>query len=64
MLNDEQLISLRNREVKLRLLDQAKVKAEKITWQLINVAAPLVLLTIIGLCQQMWRKKKYGKLKR
>src|SRR5690606_11145489 len=37
LMNDENLIALRNREVKLRLLDQAKVQAEKSTWQLITV---------------------------
>ncbi|SMG42275.1 gliding motility-associated ABC transporter substrate-binding protein GldG [Sphingobacterium psychroaquaticum] len=64
LLNDERFINLRNREVKLQLLDQAKVKAEKTTWQVINVVAPVLLLSIIALCQQLWRRKKYGQIKR
>lgn len=62
LMNDEDLIALRNREVKLRLLDQAKVKAEKTTWQIINVLLPVVLLSIIGFSQQIWRRKKYSSL--
>ncbi|HMR19990.1 MAG TPA: gliding motility-associated ABC transporter substrate-binding protein GldG, partial [Sphingobacterium sp.] len=60
LMNDERLISLRNREVKLRLLDQAKVKEQKTKWQIINIVLPLLLLTGIGLGQQIWRKRKYG----
>lgn len=59
LLHDEKIIALRNREVKLRLLDQAKVKATKTTWQAINVVLPLALLFIFGIVQQLWRKKKY-----
>ncbi|NGM62295.1 gliding motility-associated ABC transporter substrate-binding protein GldG [Sphingobacterium sp. SGG-5] len=59
LLYDESLIALRNREVKLRLLDQAKVKDEKITWQIVNVGCPLLLLVLIGTAQQLWRKRKY-----
>lgn len=59
LMNEESLISLRNREVKLRLLDQAKVKDKKLEWQMINIALPLLLLFLIGFVQQYIRKKKY-----
>lgn len=59
--NDEQLINLRNREVKLRLLDQTVVKQDKMKWQLINVVAPIFLLLVIGFVQQTIRKHKYTK---
>ncbi|MCA5006055.1 gliding motility-associated ABC transporter substrate-binding protein GldG [Sphingobacterium bovistauri] len=59
--NDEKLISLRNREVKLRLLDQAIVKQDKLKWQLINVVFPILLLFILGITQQYLRKRKYTK---
>ncbi|WP_140936734.1 gliding motility-associated ABC transporter substrate-binding protein GldG [Sphingobacterium lumbrici] len=59
LMNEESLISLRNREVKLRLLDQAKVREEKLEWQVINIVFPLLLLFIIGFVQQYIRKKKY-----
>ncbi len=61
LMNDEQLISLRNREVKLRLLDQAVVKESKLVWQVVNVGLPLMLLTLIAFVQQYLRKRKYTK---
>lgn len=62
LLNDESLIQLRNREVKLRLLNQSKIKTEKLYWQAINVAVPVLLLIIIGVLQHYWRKRKYTQL--
>lgn len=59
LMNEESLISLRNRDVKLRLLDQAKVKDEKLEWQVTNIVLPLLLLFVIGFVQQYIRKRKY-----
>lgn len=64
LLHDESLISLRNREVKLRLLDSVKVKHQKLHWQLLNVVAPIILLSLFAIVQQLMRKRKYGRLKR
>lgn len=60
-LNDESgIISLREKEVKLRLLDKALIKQDKLFWQLINVCLPLGLLIVFGIFQQWLRKRKYG----
>ena len=61
MINDDNLIELRNREIKLRLLDQQAVKQEKLKWQLINVVFPLFILLLVGISQQILRKRKYAK---
>ncbi|MFD2556001.1 gliding motility-associated ABC transporter substrate-binding protein GldG [Sphingobacterium tabacisoli] len=61
LMNDERLISLRNREIKLRLLDQAMVKSEKLKWQLINVVLPIIILMLIGVSQSHLRKRRYTK---
>ena len=61
LMNDERLIALRNREIKLRILDKAVVKNEKLKWQIINVVAPILLLLSIGGLQQYIRKRKYTK---
>ncbi|SKC00825.1 ABC-2 type transport system permease protein [Sphingobacterium nematocida] len=58
-MNDERLISLRNREVKLRLLDQSAVKNEKLKWQLINVVLPILILGIAAGCQNYMRIRRY-----
>ncbi|WP_199562720.1 gliding motility-associated ABC transporter substrate-binding protein GldG [Pedobacter chinensis] len=59
--DDDNLISLRNKEVKIRLLDKAKIKLEKTKWQFINVVAPLLLLIFFAIFQHYYRKYKYAK---
>ena len=49
MLNEEGLISARNKNIKLRLLDEAKIKLGYIRWQLINILVPLIILLIWAL---------------
>ncbi|MEQ1732193.1 MAG: hypothetical protein ABL940_00885, partial [Bacteroidia bacterium] len=58
---DEALISIRSREVNLRLLDKTKIKTEKLTWQLINVALPVLLILTLGSVLYVLRKRKYSK---
>ncbi|MGQ7854877.1 gliding motility-associated ABC transporter substrate-binding protein GldG [Pedobacter sp. WC2501] len=59
--DNDNLIDLRNKEVKIRLLDKAKIKLEKTKWQLINVVAPLLLLIFFAIFQHYYRKYKYAK---
>ncbi|WP_231427308.1 gliding motility-associated ABC transporter substrate-binding protein GldG [Pedobacter sp. Leaf250] len=59
--DDDNLISLRNKEVKIRLLDKAKIKLDKTKWQFINVVAPLLLLIFFAIFQHYYRKYKYAK---
>lgn len=59
LLNDERVISLRNREVKLRLIDKARVKEQQLGWQILNVGIPILLLFIVGMIQQYMRKRRY-----
>ncbi len=59
--DDQGFMSVRNREVKMRLLDKTKLKNEKTFWQIINVALPLVVLILAGLLFVFIRKGKYGK---
>lgn len=59
--NDDNLIVLRNKEVKIRLLDKAKLRSEKLQWQLINVLVPLLLLISFAIFQHYCRKHKYAR---
>ncbi|MFC1224610.1 gliding motility-associated ABC transporter substrate-binding protein GldG [Pedobacter sp. BG31] len=59
--DNDNLIALRNKEVKIRLLDKAKIKLEKTKWQFINVMAPLLLLIFFAIFQHYYRKYKYAK---
>ena len=58
--DDSGLITVRSKELKLRLLDKAKVKAEKLQWQLINMVVPIVSVIIFGLIYYRLRKRKYA----
>jgi len=53
------LMSLRSRELKLRLLDKAKINEEAIFWKMLNTILPLVLVLLFGLAYNFYRKNKY-----
>ncbi|GGI24052.1 gliding motility-associated ABC transporter substrate-binding protein GldG [Pedobacter mendelii] len=59
--DDDNLIVLRNKEVKIRLLDKGKVKIEKTKWQIINIVVPLLLLISFAIFQHYYRKYRYAK---
>ena len=59
--DEDNLIALRNKEVKIRLLDKAKLKLEKTNWQMVNIVAPLLLLIFFAIFQHYYRKYKYAK---
>jgi ABC-2 type transport system permease protein len=60
-LSDESgLISVRSRELKLRLLDKTKISKGQIKWQLLNVIVPVLLIIIFGVFRQIYRKRKYS----
>ena len=61
LLDDNGLIHLRTKEVKLPLLDKEKVYKDYSTIQTIIVALPLAVLAIFGLLFTYFRKKKYTK---
>ena len=54
------LLEARSKEVKLRLLDKAVIKKEKLKWQLINIILPILLVIVFGLAQNYFRKRKYA----
>ena len=59
---DEELLQVRTRELKLRLLDSTKTERQKTTFQVLNVVLPLGIIAIIGVVLIVIRKRKYGKL--
>ena len=52
-------MQLRNRTLKLRLLNKKLVNEDRLTWQLVNVLLPIALLLILGVGYQIIRKRKY-----
>lgn len=60
LLDDAGVIAARSKEVKLRLLDTVRARAEGGFWQLLNLVLPLVFLGIFGIVFNWWRRKRYA----
>ena len=60
MTDDSGLVSLRTKEVKIRLLDRPRIRTEKLYWQILNNGLPLGLLVIFAIFQHYLRKRKYA----
>ncbi len=58
--SNQSIMATRNKEVVLRLLDSKKVEEEKLMWQIINIALPLLLVILGGFIYQQVRSKKYA----
>lgn len=61
LLDDSGLMNVRNREIKLRLLDKAKISNERLKWQLINTLAPIIFIILFGIMINVIRRRKYRK---
>jgi gliding-associated putative ABC transporter substrate-binding component GldG len=59
LVNPSNILETRSKEYTLRRLDSKKVQEQKTTWQLINIALPILLIIILGFAYQQVRKKKY-----
>ncbi len=57
--DDEGLMSIRLREIKLRLLDKSKITSDKIFWQTTNTLIPILFVILFGLGAGYMRKRKY-----
>ncbi len=60
LIDDSGILESRNKEVKLRMLNSVKVEDEKLKWQLVNIAVPIVLIILFGFAFNAYRKKKYA----
>lgn len=58
LLDDSNLISLRNRNIEARLLDRARVEEEKSKWQWLNLLLPLGIIALFGAIFHFIRKRK------
>jgi len=58
---DEDLISLRMREIKVRTLNSTKLKQKMVMWVYVNSFIPVLIIVIIGLLVVLFRKFKYDR---
>ena len=61
LVNKPAIIETRNKDIVLRLLDSQKIKEQKTTWQLINIALPVLLIVLFGVIYQQLRRRKYSR---
>ena len=62
LLNDTGLISIRSKEIKLKLLDKNKIIQHKTFWQFLNLCIPLLIIVLFASLYYYTKKRKYGKL--
>jgi len=60
LLDANGVIEARGKEVKLRLLDVVRARAEESKWQIINLAIPLIFLVIFGFIFNWIRKRRFA----
>ncbi|MCO6460336.1 MAG: gliding motility-associated ABC transporter substrate-binding protein GldG [Saprospiraceae bacterium] len=60
MFDETGILTARAKEVKLRLLDDVKIKEEKTYWQILNVLVPILILGLGTLIFNFIRKKRFA----
>jgi ABC-2 type transport system permease protein len=61
LVDDNGLMDLRSREMKLRLLDKTRIRNERFLWQLINITGPVLIVILAGIIYGIARKRRYTK---
>lgn len=59
LLEEDALIAVRTRELKMRLLDTQKINLERSFWQILNLLIPIILVITFGIFKQKKRNKKF-----
>ncbi len=57
--DDNGLMQVRTKDLKLRLMDKKKIKEHRLKWQIINVGVPIIIVILFGFFQSANRKRKY-----
>jgi ABC-2 type transport system permease protein len=60
LLDDVGLMELRNKTLKINILDKQKAFKERTFWQFLNIGLPLILLFSFGFIFNYLRKRKYS----
>ncbi len=60
LVDDRGLMQLRSRELKIRLLNKARVRQERLKWQMINILGPVAVVILAGIIYSYFRRRKYS----
>jgi len=58
--DENNLLDIRSRELKIRLLDKDVIRKDRFKWQIINMFVPIVSICFIGLIFFYYRKNKFA----
>lgn len=59
--DDQGWMDLRSREVRLRMLDKVSIRENRLTWQLINLILPVLLVLFVGVVIYFLRKRRFAR---
>lgn len=59
LVNPSGLAEVKAKDYTLRLLDPKKLEAQRSTWQVLNIAVPILLVFLFAIIYQWLRKRKY-----
>jgi ABC-type uncharacterized transport system involved in gliding motility auxiliary subunit len=54
------ILETRSKDYTLRLLDDKRVEDERLQWQLVDIAGPMLLMLLSIATWQYWRRRRYG----
>jgi ABC-2 type transport system permease protein len=60
LVDESNIMELRSREMKLRLLEKSVIRQKRLLIQVINTTLPVILVIIAGIIYNFFRKKKYA----
>lgn len=63
LVDNNGLMDLRSREMKLRLLDKQQVKAGRTKWQVVNILLPVTIVILAGIIYSFARRRKYARFR-
>jgi ABC-2 type transport system permease protein len=59
ILENDNIINIRAKEINLRLLNKKEIKENKLKWQLINTLLPIFIISVIISLLLLRRKRQY-----
>lgn len=59
LLNSSGLMEAKAKDYTLRLLDKKKADEQRTIWLFVNIGFPILLMIILAIAYQWWRKRKY-----
>jgi len=63
LVEDNGLTEMRSREIKPRLLDQSRIRSQRLLWQLLNTVVPVLLIITAGVAYNWLKRRHYTRVK-